>query len=201
MNTFHLLAIFGMLSPIIYTITWIIGGFIRTDYSHIRDDVSSLFAVGAPKRWLFNSLFISGSALLFIFSFGLLWGIEGNGSVVGPILFLISTFIGLLVTLFFPLDEGGELVTLRGKLHLILIIISGIFVLVSMILLWLRTKALAGWIGFAWFSLVSVPVMLILMVLSGIFGGGPYMGLVERFMVSYFQVYYFIIALMLFLNN
>lgn len=201
MNTFHFMAICGMLSPIIYTITWIIGGFIRTDYSHIRDDVSSLFAIGAPKRWLFNSLFISGSALLFIFSFGLLWGIEGNGSVVGPILFLISTFIGLLVTLFFPLDEGGELVTLRGKLHLILIVISGIFVLVSMILLWLRTKVLAGWIGFAWFSLVSVPVMLILMALSGIFGGGPYLGLVERFMVSYFQVYYFVIALMLFLNN
>lgn len=201
MNTFHLLAIFGMLSPIIYTITWIIGGFIRTDYSHIRDDVSSLFAVGASKRWLFNSLFISGSALLFIFSFGLLWGIEGNGSVVGPILFLISTFIGLLVTLFFPLDEGGELETLRGKMHLILIVISGIFVLVSMVFLWLRTKALAGWIGFAWFSLVSVPVMLILMAVSGIFGGGPYMGLVERFMVSYFQVYYLVIALMLFLNN
>lgn len=195
------MAICGMLSPIIYTITWIIGGFIRTDYSHIRDDVSSLFAVGAPKRWLFNSLFISGSALLFIFSFGLLWGIEGNGSIVGPILFLISTFIGLLVTFFFPLDEGGELVTLRGKLHLILIVISGIFVLVSMVFLWLQTRVLAGWIGFAWFSLVSVPVMLILMALSGIFGGGPYMGLVERFMVSYFQVYYFVIALMLFLNN
>ena len=193
MNILQAAAICGMISPIIYTATWILGGIIRKDYSHIRDDVSSLFAVGAPNRWLFNSLFIVGSALLFIFSFGLLWGIEGSGSIAGPILFLISTFIGLLVPIFFPLDEGGELVTLRGKLHLILIIISGIFVMVSMILLWLRTKAITGWIGFAWFSLVSVPVMLVLMALSGIFGGGPYMGLVERFMVSYFQVSHFIV--------
>ncbi len=190
-----------MLSPIIYTLAWIIGGIIQKDYNHVRDDVSSLFAVGAPNKMLFQSLFSIGSALSFIFSFGLIWGIEGGGSIAGPILFVLSTFIGLLVPLFFPLDEGGELVTIRGKLHLILIIISGIFVMSSMILLWLRTKAIAGWIGFAWFSLVSVPVMLILMALSGIFGGGPYMGLVERFMVSYFQLYYFVISLMIFLRN
>ena len=70
-----------------------------------------------------------------------------------------------------------------------------------MVFFWFYTRALAGWIGFAWFSLVSVPVLLVLMALSGIYGGGPYMGLVERFMVSYFQIYYFVIALMLFLNN
>ena len=201
MSLIQVAAICGMLSPIIYTLAWILGGFIVPGYSHIKKDVSSLFAVGAHKRWLFSSLFIAGSVLLFVISFGLIWGIEGNGSIVGPILFLISTFLGLLVSTFFPLDEGGELKTFRGKMHLIVIVISGIFVLVSMIFLWLRMKTLAGWIGFAWFSLVSVPVILVLMVLSGIYGGGPYMGLVERFMVSYYQIYYFVIALMLFLNN
>ncbi|MCE7738485.1 MAG: DUF998 domain-containing protein [Candidatus Heimdallarchaeota archaeon] len=195
------MAICGMLAPIIYTVTWILGGFIVPEYNHIKKDVSSLFAVGAHKRWLFSSLFITGSALLFIFSFGLIWGIAGSSSIVGPILFLVSTFIGLIVAIFFPLDEGGELKTLRGKMHLILIVISGIAVMVSMIFLWLDNKTLAGWIGFAWFSLVSVPVLLILMVISGIFGGGPYMGLTERFMVSYFQIYYFVIALMVFINN
>ena len=201
MNLIQIAAVCGMLSPIIYTVAWIIGGVIQKDYSHIRDDVSSLFAVGAPNKSLFQLLFTIGSVLSFIFSFGLIWGIEGGGSIAGPILFVISTFIGLLVPIFFPLDEGGELVTLRGKLHLILIIISGVLVMSAMILLWLRTKVIAGWIGFAWFSLISVPVMFVLMVISGIFGGGPYMGLAERFMVSYFQVYYFVIALMLFLNN
>jgi hypothetical protein len=197
----HIAAVCGMLSPIIYTLAWIIGGIIVPGYSHIKKDVSSLFAVGAHKKWLFHSLFITNSTLLFVFSFSLIWGIQGNPSIVGPVLFIISTFVGLIVALFFPLDEGGELKTLKGKMHLILIVISGILVLVSMVILWFHTRALSGWIGFAWFSLVSVPIVLVLMVLSGIFGGGPYMGLVERFMVSYFQLYYFVIALMVFLNN
>lgn len=201
MIIFQILAVFGMLSPIIYTVAWIIGGFIVPGYNHIHDGVSSLYAVGAPNRLLFSSLFISGSALLFIFSFSLLWGIEMDGSIVGPILFLISAFIGLIVSIFFPLDEGGELETLRGKMHLILIVIAGILVMVSMVFFWLQTKSIDGWIGFALFSLVSAPVTLILVAISGIFGGGPYMGLVERLMVSYYQVYYFVITLMVYLNN
>ena len=201
MSLIQIAAICGMLSPIIYTLAWILGGFIVPGYSHIKKDVSSLFAVGAHKRWLFSSLFITNSALSFIFSFGLIWGIDGSPSIVGPILFMISTFVGLVVAIFFPLDEGGELKTLRGKMHLILIVISGIFVMAAMVFLWFDAKIQVGWIGFAWFSLVSVPVSLVLMAISGIFGGGPYMGLTERIMVSYFQIYYFVISLMVYLNN
>lgn len=201
MSLVHIAAVCGMLSPIIYTLAWIIGGIIVPDYSHIKKDVSSLFAVGAHKRWLFSSMFITNSALSFIFSFALIWGIQGNPSIVGPILFILSTFVGVIVAIFFPLDEGGELKTIRGKMHLILILVSGILVLTSMVFLWYHTKTVAGWIGFAWFSLASLPILVVLMVISGIFGGGPYMGLTERFMVSYFQIYYFVIALMVFLNN
>ncbi len=202
MNQFHILAILGMLSPIIYTLAWIIGGLIVEDYSHIRDDVSSLFAVGAQNRWLFQSLFIAGSVLLFVFSVGLHWGINGGvGNLVGPILFMLSTFLGVLVTIFFPLDEGGEMTTIRGRLHLIVISIAGVLCIAAMILLWLRTKSLEGWVGFAWFSFASAIVALILVVVTAIFAGGEYMGLVERFMVSFYQIYYFVISLMMFLNN
>jgi len=202
MNIYQMLAICGMLSPIIYTITWIVGGFILDDYNHIRDDVSSLYAVGAPKQKLFQTIFAIGIALLFTFSLGLHNGINnGEGSIVGPILFMTSAFLGLIVAIFFPLDEGGELVTWKGKMHLILIVISGLLVMTSMIFLGLRTKSIEGWGGFAWFSLISAPITLILVVVSGIYAGGPYMGLVERLMVEYYQLYYFIIALVVFLRN
>ena len=125
MNIFQILAICGMLAPIIYTIAWIIGGFILDDYNHIRDDVSSLYAVGAPKQKLFQTIFAIGSALLFLFSLGLHNGINnGEGSIVGPIFFMASAFLGLIVAIFFPLDEGGELTTWKGKMHLILIVIK-----------------------------------------------------------------------------
>ncbi|MBY9001182.1 MAG: DUF998 domain-containing protein [Candidatus Heimdallarchaeota archaeon] len=202
MNILQILAICGMLAPIIYTVMWILGGIMLDEYSHIRDDVSSLYAVGAPKRWLFQILMILSSVLLLAFSIGLHWGINnGEGSIIGPILFIISAFLGVIVASFFPLDEGGELVTLRGKMHLILIVLSGIICIASMVILWLLTKSLEGWIGFAWFSFASAIVALILVAISGIFAGGEHMGLVERFMVSYYQIYYFVISLMMFINN
>ena len=68
MNLFQILAICGMISPIVYTLTWILGGFLRSDYSHIRDDVSSLTAVGAPRKRLFDALIITSSVLLFVFT-------------------------------------------------------------------------------------------------------------------------------------
>lgn len=202
MRWYKYLAIPGMLSPILYTIGWIIGGFIVPGYNHISDDVSSLFAVGAYNRPLFAAIFITVSALLFMFSVGIHWGItNGTGSIVAPILFVLSTFIGLLVSSFFPLDEGGEMTTIKGKLHLILIVISGILVLASMVFFWLRARKVEGWSFFGWFNIISAPITVVLLVVSIVFAGGPYMGLVERFMVTYYQIYYFVISLQVFLKN
>ncbi|UCD01872.1 MAG: DUF998 domain-containing protein, partial [Promethearchaeota archaeon] len=116
MIIFQILAICGMLSPIIYTAMWIICGNLDSNYSHIRDDISSLFAVGAPNRRLSQSLVITESVLLFVFFIGLHAGInDGGGSILGPIFLIISSILGILVALFFPLDEGGEFTTYKGK--------------------------------------------------------------------------------------
>ena len=191
-----------MISPIVYTLTWILGGFLRSDYSHIRDDVSSLVAVGAPRKRLFDAFILTSSVLLFVFYLGLHWGINnGQGSFVGPILFLASGVLLILVSIFFPLDAGGEIITLRGKMHLILVAISGILTIAGMVALWFRLALVEGWSTFATFSLISAIVSFILVVISAIFIESNYMGLVERFMVSSFQQYYFVISLMVFLTN
>jgi len=191
-----------MLSPIIYTLMWILGGILQPEYSHIRQDVSSLIAVGAPNKKLFDKFIISSSTLLFIFYIGMHWGINnGVGSVIGPVLFVISGFLGVLVALFFPLDPGGELVTTRGKLHLVLISISGILATVGMVALWFRLESVADWSAFATFSLITAIVSFILVIATSAATKSNYLGLVERFMVSSYQIYYFILALMVFLSN
>lgn len=202
MNLFHILAICGMLSPIIYTLMWIIGGILQPDYSHIRQDVSSLIAVGAPNKNLFDKFIISSSTLLFVFYLGMHWGINnGVGSIIGPVLFIISGLLGVLVALFFPLDPGGELVTTRGKLHLVLISISGFLATAGMFALWFRLESVTGWSIFATFSLIIAIVSLVLAIATSIATKSNYLGLVERFMVSTYQIYYFILALMVFLTN
>jgi hypothetical protein len=191
-----------MLSPIIYTLMWILGGILDSEYSHIRKDVSSLIAVDAPNKKLLDKFIISSSTLLFIFYLGMHWGINnGTGSVLGPILFVISGLLGVLVALFFPLDAGGELVTTRGKLHLILIAISGILATAGMVVLWFELAADTVWSTFATFSLITAIVSFILVMATSFATRSNYLGLVERFMVSSYQIYYFVLALMVFLAN
>ena len=80
MIIFQILAICGMLSPIVFTVMWIYCGSLQSDYSHIRDDISSLFAIGAPNKRLTQSFNIISSVLLFIFYIGLHEGIN-DGAV------------------------------------------------------------------------------------------------------------------------
>ena len=202
MNLFHLLAICGMLSPIIYTLMWILGGILQPEYSHIRDDVSTLIAVDAPNKKLFDKFIISSSTLLFVFYIGLHWGINGGeGSIISPILFVIGGFLGVLVALFFPLDAGGEIITTRGKMHLILISLSGILTTAGMVAMWFRLESVVEWSTFATFSLITAIISLIFVVISAFTATKSYFGLIERFMVSTYQIYYFVLALMVFLTN
>lgn len=202
MNLFQILAICGMLSPIVYTLMWILGGILRSDYNHVRDDISSLFAVGAPRKGLFNSFIIVSSSLLFIFYLSLHWGINnGEGSIVAPVMFAVSGFLGVLVALFFPLDVGGEITTARGKMHLVLIMASGILTIGGMVALWFRLESIEAWSLFANYTLISAIVALALMVVSGIFIKTRFRGLLERFGVTPFEVFYFILALMVFTTN
>ena len=168
-----------MISPIVYTAMWIIFGSLQSDYSHIRDDISSLFAVGAPNKRLSQSFMITESVLLLVFLIGLHEGInDGGGSIVGPILLLISSILGILVALFFPLDAGGELTPLNGKMHLVIVVAMGIFTIAGMVALWFRLQLVAVWSAFATFSLISAIVSLILVIISGIFAKSKYMGLI-----------------------
>jgi hypothetical protein len=202
MIIFQILALCGMLSPIVFTAMWIYCGSLDSDYSHIRDDISSLFAVGAPNKRLTQTFNIISSVLLFIFYLGLHEGLnDEGGSIIGPMLFIISSILGVLVAFFFPLDEGGEFKTLRGKMHLILVAASGILTIAGMVALWFRLQLVEVWKVFATYSLVSSILSLILIIISGIFAAGRYRGILERIGVAPYEIYYFLISLMVFLVN
>jgi hypothetical protein len=201
MNIYQVLAICGMLSPIVYTAMWIVGGNLQSDYSHIKNDISSLFAVGAPNKKLMQTFIIVSSILLFLFYLGLHEGLKDGGSIISPYLFIISSILGILIAFFFPLDEGGEIITWRGKMHLTLVIAMGMLTIAGMIVLWFRLKNITGWSTFATYSLISAIIALILMIISSIFIKGNYRGLLERLGVTPFQLFYFLLPLMIFLNN
>ncbi|MFX1277402.1 MAG: DUF998 domain-containing protein [Promethearchaeota archaeon] len=202
MLIFKFLAICGMVSPIIYTAMWVIIGSFQSNYSHIKDDISSLFAVGAPNRRKSQLLVIIESVLLFVFFIGLHQAInDGSVSIIGPILLLISSILGMLVAFFFPLDEGGEMTTYKGKGHITLVVLMGIFAIAGMVALWVRLIFVPVWSGFAIFSLICAVLSLIGVAISAKFAAGNYRGLIERIMVTPFQLFYFVLSLMVFLVN
>ena len=201
MNIYQILAICGMLSPIFYTAMWIIGGKLQPDYSHIKHDISSLFAVGAPNQRLMQLFIIISSILLFLFYLSLHEGLKDGGLIIGPYLLIISSILGILISFFFPLDEGGEFTTYKGKMHIALVVLMGIFAIAGMVALWLRLQIIPAWSGFAIFSLISAILSLIGVIISSIFASGKYRGIIERIMVTPYQLFYFVLSLMVFLNN
>jgi hypothetical protein len=148
-----------------------------------------------------QSFIIASSILLFLFYLGLHEGLSDGGSIIGPYLFIIASILGILIAFFFPLDKGGEIITWRGKTHLILVVVMGMLTIGGMVALWIRLNAVPDWSIFATYSLISAIVALILLIISGIFIKGKCRGLLERLGVTPFQLYYFVLSLMVFLNN
>ena len=189
-----------MLGPILYTMTWVLGGILQPDYSHIRDDISSLMAVGAPNKRLFDVMNIIDNVLMIVFFGSLHWFInDGQGSFLGPVCFMLSSVLGLTVVLFFPLDEGGEPVSPRGKMHLNLVGMMSLLALVGMIALWRRLTFTPRWIKFGNYTLISLIVTLITAVVAARNIGTERMGITERLVVTANLQYFFVIALNVYL--
>ena len=80
-------------------------------------------------------------------------------------------------------------------------IVSIILTLAGMIALWFELESVASWSAFANYSLVSAITTLVLMIISGIFIKTRFRGILERFGVTPFMVYYFMLGLMIFITN
>ena len=99
------------------------------------------------------------------------------------------------------MDAGGEIITLRGKMHLVFVMLSGILTIAGMVALWFQLESVESWSLFANYSLTLAIVSIVLMMISGIFIKSRFRGLLERVAVTPFHVFYFTLALMVFLAN
>ena len=181
---------------------WILGGILQPSYSHIRDDVSSLLAVGAPNKMLFDIMHVTDVVLVIMFFSTLHWAIDGGqGLIIGPACFLLANLIELVVAFFYPLDEGGEIKSHKAKMHWNLVKAMAILAAVGMLAMWYRLSNTAGWELLGTYSLVTF----VASAVTGLFAaknvGTKIMGLAERLVVTTNVQYIFVLALMVFLTN
>jgi hypothetical protein len=199
MNVQQLIAIGGMIGPILYTLIWILGGILQPDYSHIRDDVSSLMAVGAPNKRLFDIMQLTNIILVIVFFTNLHWALDGGqGSIIGPACFVLTNLINIPVVLFYPLDEGGGIESPTAQMHVKLVMIMAVLGAVGMLAMWHRLSNTEGWAWFGTYSLVTFAFTAVTGVIASKTMGTKIMGLTERLVVTANVQYIFVLALNLF---
>jgi hypothetical protein len=200
MNIQQLIALGGMIGPVLYTLIWILGGILQPDYSHIRDDVSSLMAVGAPNKRLFDIMQLTNIILVIVFFTSLHWAIDGGkGSIIGPASFVLTNLINIPVVLFYPLDEGGGIESSTAQMHVKLVMVMAVFGAIGMLAMWHRLINSEGWIWYGTYSLVTFIATAVSGLIASKTVGTKIMGLTERIVVTLNVQYIFVLALYVFI--
>jgi hypothetical protein len=186
----------GILAPILYVVTVILGGLMRPGYSHITQPVSDLIATGAPNKALLDSLFAVYNLLTFVFGMGLfLWVRAENlsrGKVAGiaGAIALIAEGIFGFATIFFPEDLGGmgAQISSIGTVHIILASLSSLTTMLAILLMGFWLKNIPSLKGYSLYSFISVGVVFLSggLAAATIAAQLPIGGLLERITIGGF---------------
>ena len=179
------LGLFGTVGPIVYVAAVVIGGFLWPGYSHYSQTVSILTSARAPNQAIMVPLFAFYNVCVILLAVGLYYGIQKEVKHIwGPVL-LVATGAGGLVLFLFPQDyPQGPPVTIFGTLHVVVAGIIVFFSLAAMALFWHHFRLDPRWKGYGRFSIVMLPIALVLGVFGVISLSAPYAGLAERLSIG-----------------
>ncbi len=198
----------GILAPVVYVLTVILGGIIRPGYSHISQAVSDLIATAAPNKSLLDPLFALYNILVIAFALGLLQHVRNDHQnrriLIGTIgaLILVAQGIFGLATLFFPEPAGGTSVaiTSTGAMHIIFAGLSSLTTMIAILLLgfWFKNSQHLRRYGLYSFFSVSAVFLTGGLAAFSVATQSPVAGLVERITIGGFIQWVFVIALMMY---
>jgi hypothetical protein len=194
-----------MAIPLIYILMYIIGGSLRSKYSHISNSVSELLSPGAPNRKLLMTIQMVYAVLHIIFGFSVLWFIHEwvNDHIFGQIggWLIIALGITTLGTVIFPQDAEGTPETRAGKIHKILVF-GGLIPLsiLSTLSIGLWSWKTGIFPGFDIYSYITVGAVVIMGGVGGAAVKTRFAGLVERIAAITTQQWLFVLGLILFLQ-
>lgn len=196
------LALCGVLAPIVYVIALVVGNILDPSYSQVGKTVSELIERGAPNRDLLNAIFIIYNILLIPFAIGLYSGLlKKTTTTLITIALIMNSILGVVWTLFFPLDVGGTSTSLTGMLHLIVGALVVPLIFLIELCFWSSTRKDDRWRGYGRFSLLIFAVTLVFGLMTVAFVNSDYRGLLERITTGSFLLWVEVLALKLYSNN
>lgn len=177
-RTQRLLAICGIIGPILYTIVLVTLGFLQPGYNHITQTMSELGAVDAPYAIVMNTAGLSTLGLLIIaFAIALNRGISDEK--IGPTL-VGASGAALVMTGIFPCDPGCVNVSIVGTLHSIFAIVAAFAMILALLPISQRLKKDKQWQGYAIYSLITLVVALSVSAVYGFNIFEPWNGALQR---------------------
>ncbi len=202
----RLLILAGILAPIVYVVTVILGGAIRPGYSHIAQYISELIATGAPNKAILDPLFAVYNLLVAAFGIGLYLFIqqrrENRRRIIGSIGAIVLVVEGLagFMTLFFPQDPIGATVTSTGTMHIVLAGISSLTSMLTLLFLGLWFWVVPALQRYSAYTFISLTVIFVAggIAATTIAHPTPYSGLIERITIGAFIQWLFVIGVILY---
>ena len=201
----RLLFLCGMIAPVLFLFTAILGGAIRPGYSHMSDTVSELFSPGSPNKPLLDTLHTIYALLLALFGIGVLQFVRGSAQstragVIGASMFIAMALLSVTTATIFPQDAWGSPPTFPGEMHKLLSGVLSLLSLLSMLLIGTWTDRIGVFPGFKTYSFITVGAVVLS---AGFFAanlGSPIMGLAERITILVGFLWTFVLALWMFFS-
>lgn len=180
-NTRKLLAICGIIGPILYTIVMVVVGLLRPGYNHFTQYMSELGEVGGLNAIIMNIAgFVMLGLLMIAFAFGLHRGIgEGRGSKMGPTLIAVAGAGAALIALF-PVDPSSMTPSFTGIMHGVSAMLLGVGMVLAPFAVANRLKYDQRWKGYRLYSLATGVVSAIIGVIFFSNALEGWMGLLQR---------------------
>jgi hypothetical membrane protein len=196
----------GMIAPVLFVVTAILGGALRPGYSHIRDTMSELFSPGSPNKALLDAFHTIFALLLISFGIGLLLFVLRSrrkmllGSL-GAASYIAMGGVSVLTATTFHQDPWGTPATFAGRMHINLSGVVGLLSIASFLLLGFWFQRVKLFPGFWAFSLIIVGLAVLSAVIFFLTVDSPVMGLTERITALVGFTWTFVLARWLYLND
>jgi hypothetical protein len=203
MMKLSIFALFGIIAPIIFVITVVVGGLMTPGYSHLSQSISELVMSGAPNKLHLDISFSINYVFSCIFGFGLFVIFRSKASplnsskgLVGFIILGVIAVLSFLSSNFFTMNLPGTPATTSGTVHLLLVGLESIGSMAAILLVGLWFKKV-GLRGYGVYSIITLVIVFAtgIMTLVGTTQDSSYVGLFERLTIGAFALWSFIIAL------
>jgi len=186
-------AIAGILGPILYTVAWLVLGVLEPGYSHIRDPISNLSAIGAPLAWLMTVVILIFALLLIVFAYALHRGLP-PGSWVGPAVLALAG-VGYVGIAFAPLNLASP--EDPNIPHTISASVTVFALMLAPVLVFPRLRREPGWKNISGYSIATTVVAFAFAFLASLPAFVGWDGLMQRLVTVVTLLWIVVIAIRL----